>query len=395
MKRRSDGDGSIYQRADGKWIAQLDISHGLKPRRYLRSSHATRAAAKTGLEDLQRRGGSRDLHPHATVRDWLQDWLVRQQAQLRPTSLASYTSLTERIILPALGHLKLSELSVRHVQLWMDRAIDAGTGARTVAYARTVLRSALRDAMRHGLLSANVADLTKPPKSAVRAAPPVQPAQMARLLKIAKSSWLHPLIVLTLLYALRRGELLGLAEDAIDRKAGVLEIRRTVVRLTAKGDGPRLVVEEPKTARSQRLLPLHPWAITALTTLRARRKALQKRDKSHQWRTKADDGSPMPAWIVPSDIGTPLEPATLHRAWGTLRQRAGFPTLRWHDLRHAAVTIRKGAQVDARDVADTAGHSSVQLTHGAYDHGTLARIGVGVTAMVKALEEAKGGRKWR
>jgi integrase len=374
MARRDKGDGSIYQRGDGKWVAQVDISGGLKPRRYLRRLADSKAEAKTILKQVAPHVPALRSDGVTTLGDWLTDWLVRRAPHWRPSTAASYRDMATRIVIPALGHLPLHELTTRHVQRWVDRAIAEGTGRRAVEYARSMLRAACTDAVRHGLLvSGNPASLVQIPPRPQKDAPPVQPAQMQHLLATAEGSWLHPCIVLTVLYGLRRGELLGLADDAIDERVGVLAVTRTIVRV----DGS-VTVSRPKTARSRRVLPLHPMALDAIAALRARRAKYRKAAK-RSWKTG------QPAWLVSSDIGTPLEPATLHRAWHTLRKAAGFPTLTWHQLRHAAVAVRKGAGIDTRTIADTVGHVHLSMTDVVYDHGTIERIAAGVTATATAL----------
>jgi len=51
-----------------------------------------------------------------------------------------------------------------------------------------------------------------------------------------------------------------------------------------------------------------------------------------------------PAWVDSGLVfttahGTPIEPHNLNRHWYGVRERAGLPKVRQHDLRHTCVTL--------------------------------------------------------
>ncbi len=53
---------------------------------------------------------------------------------------------------------------------------------------------------------------------------------------------------------------------------------------------------------------------------------------------------------------------SMKRAWGTLRKKAGFPSLRIHDLRHAYATTLRGAGVSLSDIKELLGHKDLSTT---------------------------------
>ena len=65
-------------------------------------------------------------------------------------------------------------------------------------------------------------------------------------------------------------------------------------------------------------------------------------------------------------VGTPIEPDNLRRSWYALRERAGLPNVRFHDLRHSCVTC-----VPPHIVMRIVGHATLDVTMGIYAHAAL------------------------
>lgn len=104
-KNRADGEGSLYQRADGKWIAEITWWEG-ETRRRRKSSANTRAAAVAAMAQLKsdREAGATRDSARLTVATLLRDWLPKEaKPRVRPRTLAGYTTICEQHIVPELG----------------------------------------------------------------------------------------------------------------------------------------------------------------------------------------------------------------------------------------------------------------------------------------------------
>jgi integrase len=66
--------------------------------------------------------------------------------------------------------------------------------------------------------------------------------------------------------------------------------------------------------------------------------------------------------------GSPIEPRNLNRHWYGVRERAGLPGVRLHDLRHTCVTLLLDAGVPPHIVRAIAGHSGIEVTMTIYAH---------------------------
>src|SRR5690242_17501246 len=93
MARRSSGEGSVYQRSDGRWTASVHVG-GKRQQVYGR----TRAEAVEKLRKLtdQVRGSGR--LPSAgklTVSEFMENSLAQSEPRLRPGTLASYKAINQ------------------------------------------------------------------------------------------------------------------------------------------------------------------------------------------------------------------------------------------------------------------------------------------------------------
>jgi integrase len=75
--------------------------------------------------------------------------------------------------------------------------------------------------------------------------------EVSAVLRAAEASRYHPALVLIAATGLRKGEALALRWDRVDLDAGTLKVAATIGRVNRK-----LIISEPKTARSRRTVPL-------------------------------------------------------------------------------------------------------------------------------------------
>lgn len=198
----------------------------------------------------------------------------------------------------------------------------------------------------------NVARSVRPPAPEKGKRRALTPAEARAFLAAAKSGRLYALLVLAITTGLRRAELLALRWQDVGFDAGVVRVERSLLRL----DG-QLVFGRPKSASSIRTVPLPP---AAQDVLRAHRSVIEAESTAEGWQ---DFGL-----VFPSRIGTPIEPTNVNRWFRELRERAGIPWLRLHDLRHEFATFMLDQGADLRLIMETLGHSQISVTADLYTH---------------------------
>src|SRR5262249_43489124 len=127
------------------------------------------------------------------------------------------------------------------------------------------LRIALNSALKHEYVYRNVAAIAKLPRIQKQEMTIFTPEQINIFFEHIKGHRLEALFIMAFTLGLRRGELLGLRFSDVNLEAGTLQINYALQRY----DG-ELHLDEPKTEKSRRLLPLPSLLVTALRNHRIR-----------------------------------------------------------------------------------------------------------------------------
>lgn len=367
-KHRANGEGTIYRRSDGIWIGRLMVGTRLDGKPDVRQVSAkTQAACREKLDVLKAQVSSGTLASTdtagLTLSAFLDIWLGAVKSNRRPATYVRYRGYVEGHVKPALGSKKLAKLGHADVQAFLDAKRDEKRtrgksakplSARTLHNLYVALGTALTWAVRKGYIAVSPMARVDAPRFVRTEVKPLTAEQTSRLLDAAEQAS-DPLLGLWTLAAYtgaRKGELLGLTWDDVDLEAGTIHIRRSLRRV--RNGVPEY--EDPKTARSRRVLDLAPDAISALKAHRDR----QAFALGHQGGEDA---------VFTSRTGTPLDTDNVTKRFRRALERAGLPLrTRFHDLRHGAATMMLDAGETVPTVAEYLGHATPAVTMTIYAH---------------------------
>jgi integrase len=357
MAKRGHHEGSIYQRQDGRWTASLTLGYENGKRK--RKSYYGKTQREVREQLTAARHAQQQGMPLATDRQtvgrFLDRWLNESaKPTLRPRTYTSYAQLIRLHLAPELGRISLAKLSPQEVQELLNRKLAAGLSPRTVQYLHAVLRRALNQAVKWGLVPRNVATLVDPPRVQRADVRPFTPEEARAFLGAVQGDRLEALYTVALAIGLRQGEALGLRWQDVDLEAGALSVRTALQRV----DG-RLQLVEPKSATSRRTIALPQ---IASITLRAHR------SNQLQERLFAGESWQESGLVFTTRLGKPLIARNVFRAFQRVLARAGIPHQRFHDLRHTCATLLLAQGIHPRVVMEILGHSQISLTMNTYSH---------------------------
>lgn len=286
--------------------------------------------------------------------DWLTQWLenyIRPSVKVR--TFERYSLIVEKHIRGKIGDLKLTDINPLVLQQYITELLQSGnhrTGkglsANSVNAVISVLQSSLKTAHMLGLTSEYTADKLKRPKLTEK---PVECFSLAEQKKIeqavlnGKKDKLYG-ILLCLYSGLRIGELIALEWKDIDLVKGVL----TVSKSCHDGrDG--LIVDEPKTASSRRLILLPKQLLPIL-------KAVKKKSDSP---------------FVVSANGNAVSVRSYQRSFELLLKKLKIPHKGFHSLRHTFATRALECGMDVKTLSEILGHKNPTVTLNRYAHSLM------------------------
>ena len=443
---RKDKDGRQLVHA-GKLVWRLrweTVDPGTQERKY---EYGTFYGNKTEAEaawidkeaTIQKAGKTYTKPSKERTGNYLRTWLDGKKSDLRPATVESYERMLRVHVIPAVGAVPLADLTPRHVQGMIAgmRDEEPAPSPRTIAYARTVLRIALQDAVDLGLLPSNPVDRTNAPKQEPKQRGAFTLEQGQALFAVADATRMGPLLRFTFFSGMRRGEVLGLRWQDVDLDAATATVRQAQVVVKGKG-----VTQGTKTEAGIRTVPLVAPALEALR-LQKDRQAFDRRAAVERWQ---DAGL-----VFTTAEGRALGPNNVSRDFRRLRDEAGrhmvrhglrelreavglsqeklakaahldvatvagietgeigrpsvetldmlavalgcaLPALPFHALRHTAVSVLLGAGVELAMVSKVIGHKRYALTVDQYGHLT-PEAGQKIAAQVDDFLAGQKGRK--
>lgn len=382
-KKRSDGEGSIYQRHDrgcpppvdgvrpehecaGPWVAALVI--GFRDGKPIRkkASARTKAGAAGKLRELHEKHGTNDLPEGKplTVEQWMTHWVARivPRTGASPSTLATYGRIVDQYIVPLIGHRRLDRLTPEHIDEMWEQLLEDGNpslpesrrvplAVNTVHLSHSILARGLKVAVQRRRIKVNPAasnSMDAPPREE-REVVPIPAAEVEKILAAAEGTPYAARWSVGLALGLRPGEVLGLRWSDVDLDEGVLHVRQQLQRVRGEG----LVEKAPKSDAGKRSMYLPP---TLLAALKAHRKA------QNEMRLRAGDYWTDSGLVFTLDNGRPIDAVLDRRRWRALLEAAGVPHRRLYDARHSAGTLLLAQGVAPRTAMALLGHSQISVT---------------------------------
>ena len=260
---------------------------------------------------------------------------------------------------------KLTPLDVEkwHTRLRQDGRKDGkgGVSARTIGHAHRVLGQALKEALRHALVSRNVASLQSARRVGGSAdgedeMKVLSAAQQRAILTGIAGRRLYPLVATALYTGMRRGELLAVRWRNVDFEAKVLRIRESLE--WTKSGGTRFKATKTRAGRRDVTLPDF-----VVETLREHRR------QQLEIRVALGVGKPVEDALVFATIeGGPLSLNSVSKAWADVADDFGVGDVTLHGLRHTHASQLIDAGVDIVTISKRLGHASPAMTMKVYAH---------------------------
>ena len=346
------------------WIVDYSVngSQHIKTFKRKKDADAYQAQVRVDISKGVHTAASRS----ATVAQAGMKWLSDAGERLEPATVESYQQHFNQHILPYLGHLKLSALTVPIVRNFMDWLRADKRSAAMIKRVVGDLGSILADAQERGLVTQNVVRSLshrkkqrasdRRQKSVLKVGIDIpSPQEIRAIVTHLQGRW-RPLLLTAIFTGLRASELRGLQWSDADFKKGEIHVRRRADKFNNTGN--------PKSATGQRVVPMPPLLVNTL----------------REWKIRCPQSEL--GLVFPTGKGRVenhanivqrgLAPAQIAAGVVTKGGKAKYTGL--HALRHfyASWCINRtedgGLGLPLKVVQHRLGHSSIQMTSDVYGH---------------------------
>lgn len=326
-----------------------------KRRWFTKAGFATRKEATTALNAVlaDADNGMVVQRSAITVAEYLDEWIDRVEGDLKATTAASYRNDIGHLK-RHLGRARLQDLTPIMVERTYHQLMKSGLKAKTVRNVHAVLRRALSDAARLGLIVRNPAASARPPSPERVEQSTWTPAELNTFLASVQDHRLFASFVLSATTGMRRGEVLGLRWRDVDLDSGRVSVVHTITTV-----GGRPVETDTKTNKSRRRIGLDSVTVEVL--------------KAHRRRQREERLLAGPLWtdtglVFTEEDGSGVHPDRYTRRFAALVKKAGVPQIRLHDVRHTNATLALEAGVHPKVVSERLGHATIGITLDLYSH---------------------------
>ena len=370
MKKRNNGDGSIFKVSDNKWVATIQIGKTLdgKPKRKQFSAKTEKEVKRKLAEFKKNRSIFNNVqNSQITVADYAKRFLAFKKSALKPTSYQRLNSTINTYIIPNFNYTLFSELTTQNIQ----NLINEISEKKSYSTAKKI----------YDCLNAMYKyDLGLPPQQQTAKFNPCSNVIITKntfnisavneikyftdeeIIKIQSEIYrcndrngklIYPyglLYIIILNTGLRIGEILAITRNDIDLDNKTITINKNAVQIKNEdGKGYAVVIQNnPKTFSGNRVLSLNNTCINAINAL--------------------FEIFPNQECLALNSKGKPVTPQNAEKTFSQILKVCNIDSKgrKCHALRHTFATKLFEQGIDIKMVSHILGHSSSSFTRDVY-----------------------------
>lgn len=378
---------NIRQRSEKSWTLTVEVGYASKGRRDRRYRTVRPPEellnTKKKLNDwllaeyykfeAEVKAGAYIAPEKMILSEFVKEWEKKYaEKELEQTTLTKQFQHIENHILPALGHMKISDIKPIHIINTLDgmkrkdgkkdendNDLPLSNATKYDAYA--TIKNIMDRAVEWKLIKENPVAGVKAPRVKNRKKRDLKvydEEEVEKILRAVQNELFHWRMFITLALAagLRRSELLGLEWSNVDLDEHTIKITQAIVKTR---NGP--IIKGPKSETSYRTVSLPDSVVEEMKAYRRHwlKGKMRMRDR---WVEHERE------WVFCNEDGTHFHPNTPSTWWKRFTERTKIRHIGLHDLRHTSATLLINAGVHAKVISERFGHSDISITMDVYGH---------------------------
>lgn len=280
-------------------------------------------------------------------------WLLLNRDRVKESTYVKYENILRKHIEPQLGSFLLQELSSLVIQQFSHELLHKKQlSPKTVRDILTLLREILRYATMQYPGAFPQVDILYPkvPKKEMRVLTRQEQVRLTEYL-LTDTDVCKFGVLLCLCTGMRIGEICALKWADISLTEKVLRVHGTMQRLrNAGGQGTKVVITEPKSNHSVRVIPLTDSTAALCESFAS---------------------SCPEAFVLTGETHRFVEPRVLQYRLGCYTRACGLEGVHFHTLRHTFATRCVEVDFEIKSLSEILGHSSPRITLERYVHSSM------------------------
>ena len=367
--KRENGQGSIYLRKDGRWVASIQSGFKENGKPNIKTKYAkTQAEAKRKLKELIKEiytPTEEVITNNSLVREYCDNWLQNVQSNiLKPSSYDRKEITLENQVYPLIGDICMSQVSFDDIQDMINELKKQDLSYSTIKKAYEAINGCFKYALIKGDINKNPCIGVTLPKNLKHQDGDIKfytEKQVELLLNQStikynngKSKYRLGYGIQLLLYTgLRIGEALALTWEDVDIQNKTIKVNKNLKQVKNRDDDQSvykiIIQNSTKTNSGTRIIPLNNKSIEALK---------QIKEITGQYK-----------YVFSTETGNNVSARTCDRMFRKIQENCGFKEIYGvHALRHTFASLLFKRGVDVKTVSEILGHKDVSVTYDTYIH---------------------------
>ena len=366
--------GSIQEK-NGKYYAVINTTdiNGKRKQKWISTGYETKGNKKKAEQFLREKLKEFELQENLVpsdvlFSDYVLYWLEKSKIRLDTITYQGYKNITDAHIVPYFKTLNkcVKDITRNDIQTYVEIKAkngkvrgNGGLSPKSLKTHMIIIKQALTEAVKSNIILSNPCQYISMPKLQKHKASFYTVAELQEMLKAIENEKIYSLVYFTVLFGLRRSEVLGLKWDSVNFDTGLITIKHTVVRYTD-------IVEKDctKNDSSYRSFPLLDDVKTILLNIKE-----QENSNRKLFGCNYNENDYIFKW----DNGEPFKPDYVSKKFRLLLDKNKLRHIRFHDLRHSCASLLVANGFSLKDIQEWLGHSDIQTTANIYAHLDIER----------------------
>ena len=378
--RRANGEGSICQRKDGRWIGVVSVGYdenGKAIRKTVYGKSQTEVAKKIADMTGRLNNNTYEIMEKKNCGELMLDWLmVFKKSSVSSRTFEGNIRNFKLHILPIIGNMKVYDIDTMTIQKLINNMVDGGYASDTIKKNKHILGQFFDYAIDNKWISVNPVSKIKlksqdrnNKKEKYKALTPEIRKKFLEALNKDEANFIKPLCIVLMFSGLRIGEAIALKWKNFDEQNKTLKIERSITQVPKFDSNGNIisrvtVVGDTKTTCSVREIPITDIVVQTLKEWRTKQFERQQTNKE----VTANLIAPT-SFIFANDDGSVRTYSGTRQIFDRFKRRNGLDKcgIHFHSLRHTFSNMLFEMNENPKVIQQLLGHKDVKTTITVYN----------------------------